>query len=103
MSDEPTTLTRDIANQGRPRNSYKRDYILDFGIGLGGGLCVTLAGVSRYVYFADLNPFITRLRAFEMLDLGLVVYNTAHTSVPTCYSPTGLSTIGPMYAFFSLL
>jgi hypothetical protein len=53
---------------GKARNTFKQDYIVYLGGGMGGGGAVTQAGVDRFTYWVDHNPFATSIRRLVTIN-----------------------------------
>lgn len=53
---------------GKARNTFKQDYIVYLGGGMGGGGSVNPAGVDRFTYWIDHNPFATSIRRLVTIN-----------------------------------
>jgi hypothetical protein len=61
---------------GRARNTFKRDYSVFLGGGMGAGGAVTPAGVKRYTFWVDHNPFATLIRRLITKNEDFTIYKT---------------------------
>lgn len=62
---------------GKARNTFKQDYIVYLGGGMGGGGAVTQAGVDRYTYWIDHNPFATLIRRLITINHSFELWSSA--------------------------
>lgn len=65
---------------GRARNTFKKDYEVYLGGGMGGGGPVTQAGVKRFTYWVDHNPFATFIRRLITKNVMFEIYKSATLS-----------------------
>lgn len=74
---------------GRPRNTFKRDYIVFLGGGMGSGAPLTITGKTKHSFWIDHNPFATVIRrlvtknvSFEIWKLATPIGGGLYTEVP---------------------
>ncbi len=65
---------------GRPRNTFKQDYEVFLGGGMGGGGPVTQTGVTRFTYWVDHNPFATFIRRLITQNVAFEIFKSATLS-----------------------
>lgn len=73
----------DKVPRGRPRNTFKRDYIFYAGGGLGGGATAILAPSNRHTFWVDHNRFATLIRRLETENISFELYASLTGAVPT--------------------
>lgn len=73
---------------GRARNSFKRDYEVFLGGGMGAGGAVTPAGVTKYTFWVDHNPFATFIRRLITQNVDFTIYKAGTPIGSGYYDPT---------------